>query len=71
MRHKIQWFLQVVLLSLVLGQSATAYTVTYFSQIPYTATDWNLPETLPKFDPDMGTLKEVRISVESCCVFTS
>jgi hypothetical protein len=42
--------------------SASAERIEYCDSIPEGLVDWNSGATLPKFDPAMGTLKEVEIS---------
>lgn len=39
--------------------TASAETVSYCDSIPLKVTDWNSSVTLPKFDPEMGTLTGV------------
>jgi hypothetical protein len=54
--------LTILLSSLLL--IASAETVSYCDSIPMQMTDWNSSVSLPKFDPDMGVLKAVDISID-------
>lgn len=55
--------LTILLSSLLL--IASAETVSFCDSIPMQITDWNSSVTLPKFDPEMGTLTGVDLKSES------
>jgi len=55
--------LTILLSSLLL--IASAETVSFCDSIPMQLTDWNSRVTLPKFDPEMGTLTGVDLKSES------
>jgi hypothetical protein len=60
--------LPVVVLGAALAATATATqppsTLTFSDSIPVTNTNWSLSVTLPKFDPALGTLQTVTLTLD-------
>lgn len=58
-------FLAVVLGILVSPMIATAAIVTYSDSIPFTATDWSSSVSIPQFNPALGTLDSITMTLTS------
>ncbi|MFI5381692.1 MAG: choice-of-anchor E domain-containing protein, partial [Tepidisphaerales bacterium] len=62
--NKTLWtVLAACLLSIGLAGAAHAGIVTYSDSIPLDATNWNSSVTLPKFDPSLGSLTSIDVTI--------
>ena len=63
----IKWILLVAFLGLVFGQMASALEIGPFcAEFENKSTDWTVTKSVPKFDPNLGTLIAVRVTGEAC-----
>ena len=66
MKNLIKLVFLIALAGLIFSQSALALEVTYYSTIEKQATNWMDSQTIPLFDPALGTLEEVLLTFDTC-----